>query len=139
MSIKTRVDDALFLYDNGRHEGAFLNALLAVAASAKKAFPDLTGDRDRFERFLEGHWRGVTTIEFRGECHTIPRILYKWFRCELVHEGGLPVDIELIDTDKMSLRAGGAPYYTLQLSRGWFNWLIQAVVQDPCNADEFRP
>jgi hypothetical protein len=42
MSIRARVEDALFLWDKGRLEGAFLNALIAVAATARRIYPDLT-------------------------------------------------------------------------------------------------
>ncbi len=139
MSIRRRVEDALLLYDEGRYEGAFLCALVAVAATSRRECPDRTvGDRQCFERFLNKRWRGVLAVEYRGECQPIPHIFYKWFRCELVHEGGLPVDIEFIETEKMSLRAGGRPEYVLKVSHGWFHWLIRAVVEAPCNADEFR-
>lgn len=138
MSVRARVEDALFLYSGGRHEGAFLSALVAVAASARREVPDRSiGDRECFERFLDQRWRGVLAVEFRGECHPIPRIFYKWFRCELVHEGGLPVDVQFIDTEELSVRAGGAPEYVLKVSHGWFHWLIRAVIDAPCNVSEF--
>jgi very-short-patch-repair endonuclease len=35
-------------------------------------------------------------IEYHGECHPIEHIFYKWFRCQLVHEGELSIDIEFI-------------------------------------------
>jgi len=138
MSIRARVEDALLLYRNGRYEGAFLNALVAVAATARREYPARSiGDRECFEKFLDKKWRGVLKIEFRGDLHTIPYIFYKWFRCELVHEGGLPIDVQFINTDDMSVRAGGAPAYTLQISHGWFNWLISSVIQSPCNKEDF--
>lgn len=135
MSIRARVEDALFLYQNGRYEGAFLNILVAVAATSRKEYPNISGERERFELFLNSRWRGVISVEYRSKCYPIPQIFYKWFRCELVHEGGLPVDIELLDTDVMSLRAGGHPEYVLKISRGWFHWLVQSVIQASCNAD----
>jgi hypothetical protein len=46
---------------------------------------------------------------------------------ELVHEGGLPDDIEFINTDSLSVRAGGFPNYVLKISHGWFNWLVLSV------------
>jgi len=79
----------------------------------------------------------VLKIEFRNELHSIPHIFYKWFRCELVHEGALPIDVEFIESEELSVRAGGAPEYTLKISRGWFHWLIDAVVEAPCNQREF--
>jgi hypothetical protein len=139
MSIRSRIEDALLLYQSGRYEGAFLNALVAVAATARLEDPNHTmRDGDCFEAFLDKQRRGVIKIEFRGELHTVPHIFYKWFRCELVHEGGLPMDVQFIDTDTMSIRAGGAPEYVLKISNGWFHWLVNAVVVAPCNANEFK-
>ena len=138
MSIQSRIEDALLLFNNGRYEGAFLNALVAVAATARRECPDCSiGDRERFEKFLDKRWRGVIKVEFRGELHTVPHIFYKWFRCELVHEGGLPIDVEFIETEEMSVRAGGAPNYILKISHGWFHWLVNSVIEAPCNAKEF--
>jgi hypothetical protein len=138
MSIRSRIEDALILYQSGRYEGAFLNALVAVAATARLEDPNRTmRDGECFEAFLDNQRRGIIKIEFRGELNTVPHIFYKWFRCELVHEGGLPFDVQFIDTDEMSIRAGGAPEYVLKISRGWFKWLVNSVVAAPCNAHKF--
>jgi len=139
MSIRNRVEDALFLHQNGRYQGAFLTALVAAAATARRELPDKKiGERESFEAFLDKRWRGVLKVEFRDEVHTIPHILYKWFRCELVHEAALPIDIEFIESDELSIRAGGAPEYILKISHGWFHWIINAVVEAPCNKEEFK-
>jgi len=119
-----------------------LCALVAVAASARRQYSDrkALGDRDAFERFLTNAHTVRLSIEYRGECQPIEHILYKWFRCEFVHEGGLPVDIEFMPDSEpglMSIRAGGAPEYVLKISHGWFHHLIGAVVNAPVNADEF--
>jgi hypothetical protein len=55
-----------------------------------------------------------------------------------VHEGGLPIDVEFIESEELSLRAGGAPNYILKISHGWFHWLISAVVEASCNKEEFE-
>lgn len=136
MSIRSRIEDAIALYNLGRYEGAVLSALIAVAATSKKESEN-KNDRECFEAFLNTRWRGVLQIEFRGQLHTLPHILYKWFRCELVHEGQIPFDVELIDSDAMSIRAGGSPGFTLQLSRGWFRWLLDAVIEAPSNNEVF--
>ena len=142
MSIRTRIEDALLLWEQGRLEGAFLCALVAVAASARRQYPDRksVGDREAFERFLTNAHTVRLSVEYRGECQSIEHILYKWLRCELVHEGGIPIDIEfMLDSEPglMSVRAGGAPEYVLKISQGWFHHLIGAVVNAPANADEF--
>ena len=38
MSIYTHVEDAILLWKDGRLEGAFLNALVAVAATARRRY-----------------------------------------------------------------------------------------------------
>jgi hypothetical protein len=139
MSIRSRIEDAIFLYQGGRYEGAFLNALVAVAATARLEDPSHTmRDGKCFETFLDKQRRGIIKIEFRGELHTVPHIFYKWFRCELVHEGGLPIDVQFIETEAMSIRAGGSPEYVLKISKGWFHWLVNAVIVAPCNVNEFK-
>ena len=127
------------LYQNDRYEGAFLTALVAVSATARREDPDKKmTDRECFETFLDKKWRGALKVEFRGELHTIFHIFYKWFRCELVHEGGLPIDIEFIKSKELTLRAGGTPDYILKISHGWFHWLIETVVEASCNKEEFK-
>ncbi|PYP84385.1 MAG: hypothetical protein DMF61_20310 [Blastocatellia bacterium AA13] len=143
MSIRARIDDALFLWDNARLEGAFLSALAAVAGSSRRQFPDrkAVNDRDAFERFLTGAHSVRISVEYQGECHPVEHIFYKWLRCELVHRGAIPVDIQFMTDDDpgtMSVRAGGAPEYVLKISHGWFHHLINAVVNAPINANEFR-
>ena len=143
MSVRDRVDDALLLWRHGHRQGALLSALVAVAATARKRFPDrrAVGDRDAFERFLESAHSVRLSVEYRGECQAMEHIFYKWFRCELVHEGGLPVDIAFIPDDAsgaLSVRAGGAPEFLLKLSEGWFNHLVHAVVDAPENEALFR-
>jgi hypothetical protein len=142
MSIRTRVEDALLLWGQGRYEGAFLSALVAVAATSRRQFPDrkAVGDRQAFEQFLAATHSVRLSAEFRGELHPVEHIFYKWLRCELVHEGGIPVDVQLVPDEElgfMSIRAGGAPDYVLKVSFGWFHHLINAVISAPVNADQF--
>jgi hypothetical protein len=131
--IRNRVEDAKLLWAGGRREGAFLVALIAVAATARRRYPSL-GDRESFEAFLFDCHTVRITIEYRGKVHPIERILYKWLRCELVHEGKLPVDIQLMpeaEPGLMSVRAGGAPEYLLKIGEGWFGHMISSVLSAP--------
>lgn len=142
MSIRRRVEDAMFLQGNGRFEGALLVALVAAAATARKEQPDRNvNDRECFEMFLgKGHARHIGGVEFRGEIHSIPHLFYKWLRCELVHEGGIPLDIEFVgnlENRQLGIRAGGAPHYVLQLTHGWFFEILEMVKTSPANHDEF--
>jgi hypothetical protein len=102
-------------------------ALVAVAARARQDYPPPIGDREAFERFIESRFGPRISVEFRGKLHSLERVFYKWMRCELVHDGGLPADLQFKDDaepDELSLRAGGAPEYTLVVSPGWFEQLI---------------
>jgi hypothetical protein len=138
--IVNRIDDALLLWKRGRTEGAFLSALVATAATARLRYPQLN-DREGFEGFLRDSHTVRLSVEYQGVCHPIEHILYKWLRCELVHEGGLPVDIEVCNDDEpgvMSVRAGGAPDYILRVGNGWFHRLITSVSIAPENAQYFH-
>lgn len=60
---------------------------LALDATAARKYPTL-GNRARFERLIEEADGFFLPIEFRGEQVPLARLLYKWVRCERVHEGG---------------------------------------------------
>jgi len=137
--IADRVDDAMLLWANGHLKGAFLLALVAVAATARKRYPDKkrVSDREAFERFLESAHSVRLSVEFRGDLQPIEHVYYKWFRCELVHEGDVPYDVEFIDSEALEVRAGGAPDFVLKISHGWFNHFISAVVTAPENSGLF--
>lgn len=125
-AIRDRVEDGRALWAVGRMEGAFLCVLVAVAARARQSYPLTSGttDREAFERFLTDRFPWRLEIEFRGRLQAIEHIFYKWLRCELVHEGGLPVDLEFLENvDGLVVRAGGAPNFTLGLSPDWFDAL----------------
>lgn len=143
MSIQARAEDSLPLWNGGRLEGAFLNALVAVAATSRRRFPDrkAVGDREAFVRFLEAAHSVRISVEYRNKCLPVEQIFYKWFRCPLLHEGALPVDIQFISDSKpgtVSVRAGGAPEHVLRVSHGWFHHMIGAVASAPENAAEFN-
>lgn len=126
--IRDRIDDALFLWESNRREGAFLVALIAFASAARQRYPGL-GDRERFEQLFRDYHSAHIGVEYRGECQPIEHIFYKWLRCQLVHEGAVPIDIEFINTDLTTIRAGGAPEYVLKLGNGWFRRIIQIAEQ----------
>ena len=140
LGIRNRIDDALFLWKNGREEGAFLSALIAVAATARRRYPKMK-DRECFELFLRDTHSVRLRVEYRSESHPIEHIFYKWLRCQLVHEGGLPLDIQFMRDDvpgSMSVRAGGAPEYILKIGHGWFGHMIGSVMKAPENSRYFE-
>ena len=129
--IQKHIDDSLFLWDNGRHDSAFLIALIAVAAVARRRYPQMK-DGESFEQFLRDTNLRITGVEFRGNLQPLEHIFYKWLRCELVHEASLPVDIQFMAESElgwMSIRAGGAPEYVLKIGHGWFHHMIGSVKQ----------
>ena len=105
MSITNRLVDAKLLYDAGRHEGALLSVLVAVAGSSRRRFPKGTGsranpstkmgDREAFETFIGEEMKrvGACSVFFDGRCNSAESILYKWLRCSLAHEAELPEQI----------------------------------------------
>jgi hypothetical protein len=170
MSIKQQVEDAAFLAENERYLGALTNLMLAVAASSRKTFPkgktksleDPTkkmGDREAFTLFVGGRIRKILfgdfggpdignsgiSVNFKGKQHDVAYILYKYYRCELVHEGELPEDIEFSAPSKdqnLSVNNGGVSVSigcgnTMVLDYGWIDLLINAVVYARCNGKIF--
>ena len=122
VTISDRIEDANFLWRSGRREGALLSVLIAVAAVAATKHPTLR-DRDRFEKYVRESSNVRLSVEFRGQLYPLETIFYKFLRCELVHEGGLPQDIKFADEEQentMSVRAGGAPDYLLIVGNGWY-------------------
>ncbi len=87
---------AQFLWANQRRESALLLALVAVAAVARDRHPE-AGDREAFVRVLTDALSVRLGVEFRSQLEPIEKLLYKWVRCELVHRGGLPLDLEIAD------------------------------------------
>ena len=102
MTITNRLADAKFLYDAGRHEGALLSVLVAVAGSSRRRFPKGTrslknpsqdmGDREAFEMFMGEEMKrvGACSVLFDGKCNSAESIFYHWLRCSLAHEAELP-------------------------------------------------
>jgi hypothetical protein len=170
MSIKQQVEDAVFLAKNKRHLGALTNLMLAVAASSRKAFPKdkikslkdpqkMMGDAEAFTLFLGGRIRKILfgdfggpdngnsgiCVNFKGKQLDLAYILYKYYRCELVHEGELPEDIEfspLSEAKNMSISNSSysvsiSSGNTMNLDYGWIDLLVNAVTHARCNGEIF--
>ncbi|MDW1825811.1 hypothetical protein R7P67_12350 [Vibrio sp. Vb0937] len=170
MSIAQQVDDAKFLADNKRYLGALTNLMLAVAASSRKTFPKgktksledpnkNMSDREAFTLFVGGRINQILfceigsahignsgiSISFKGKQHDVAYILYKYYRCELVHEGELPAGIEfgpsssahnlLFRNSGLNVSIGCGS--TMVLDYGWIELLIEVIVYAPCNAKAF--
>jgi hypothetical protein len=135
MSIRNRLEDAQYMWEAGRLEGAFVSVLIAVAATSKLVFPK-RGDKEAFEGFLSQGWFQRISVEYRGEVHPVYHIFYKWIRCELIHEGTIPVDVRFVEDPEqgvLGIRAGGAPEYVLEVSKGWYFELMATVLEADVN------
>jgi len=62
--IRERARDARMLWDADRREGAFLLALVSVAVRAKLQFPEIGGDRAKFEEFMRSRLGPRVSVEF---------------------------------------------------------------------------
>jgi len=128
LGIQDRIDDASLLWNEGRRESGLLLACIAVAARARQVLPEEKREAVAFARLLRDGLSVQLRVEFRGELWDIETLLYKWVRCELVHEAAVPIDIAIDDAlgEGLAVRAGGAPNFTLALSPGWFAFLTAA-------------
>jgi hypothetical protein len=154
VSIKTRIEDAEFLWSQGRKEGSWVQALIAAAATARKRYPKPIPDNQAFKSFIcdiasiivTGSTGGPSPAHFRfysdnrGEHRTLEDIFYKELRCNLVHEA------ELKEIGFSESRLEGDHYEgTLSVpARGpaelpdfWVLHLIRAVKAAPENSDLF--
>ena len=171
MSIREQIEDVKFLVEHRRYVGALTILTLAVAASSKKLFPrgtkstrepkDKMLDEEAFTLFLGDRLRRILIgslgeqryansghlVPFKGKQFDLAYILYKYYRCALVHDGELPEDVEFADppADRShSMTLGNGKYSVgfncgekLVLDYGWIDVLIEAVEGAECNAEEF--
>ena len=103
MSIRTRIEDAEHLWAHGRREGAWVQALIAAAATARKRYPRPKSDSTAFKAFicditgalLTGSVEapGPTYVRFysedRGHHRKLEDVFYGELRCNLIHEAEL--------------------------------------------------
>lgn len=171
MSVRQQVEDATFLAQNGRHLGAFTILLISIAASSRKCFPKKTksfekpvadmSDREAFTLFLGGGIRNLLLgnyggpefgssgilVSFKSKQYDIADILYKFYRCELVHEGDLPEDVEFapsgdsghtgLNIEEKAFGVSISVDNKMVLGHGWIDLLTRVVVQARCNGPEF--
>jgi len=149
MAILDRLEDAKLLWENGRKQGAWINVLIAAAATAKQRFPTKS-DGKGFRQFI----REVTPtiVDARrpavpGGIHVIfnaetanemplDQVMYKHLRCHLLHEAVMPPDVclspsRLVDGKLVADLRGGTP---LTIPDFWVLHLAKAVADAPENS-----
>ena len=148
MTIRDRLIDARLLLDNGRMTGAWIQVLIAAAATSRSRYPDKK-DGEAFRAFikevtptiLSGSRAmaspGITVILNADSSSPIPfdEVLYKQLRCTLLHEGKMPEEIifseaRMVDERLVSDFIGGVP---LTLPSTWVLNLAKAVAHAPEN------
>ena len=143
MSIRTRLEDARVLSSAGRREGAFVQVLIAAAATSRKRYPrDIWEDSESFKNFIYDELGVITNgmkyevaFPFQGTKTPLEDILYHHLRCQLVHEGEMPESVEFTEPKIED----GTLYNSLHLGTplgfpaGWIKRLATAVWLAPEN------
>jgi hypothetical protein len=119
MSIRARTEDAYFLLQNDRHDGALLSACAAISATSRRRYPVSSGmgDRAAFTRFLGEEIRLVTggaIVNWTLACPgadpakyptgmmLLQDVLYQFVRCHLAHEAAIASDVLFLKDDRLS-------------------------------------
>ncbi|MFL5342696.1 MAG: hypothetical protein ACJ8F7_21395 [Gemmataceae bacterium] len=152
MSIRARIEDAFIAFSLGRPEAALLSVLTAISATSRRRRPRGTpsvtdpsremGDREAFELFSHEQMPIICRVQnynlrFRGEMHRLEHILYRWIRCELAHEAGLPSDVHFVADERPGVVMIALDETGLRISHGFLDGLADAVIQAPENTDHF--
>jgi len=158
MSIKNRLLDAKALINQGRHEGALLSLLVAVAATSRKRYPHrpqrkskgtkkakktkvgppVMGDREAFTAFVRESMKIIANCEnyfvtFRSASVRLEDVLYEHLRCELAHAAKLPNDVAFVVGKPGALSVKVEPS-RITFSTGLLDSLYRAVVLAKENA-----
>lgn len=144
MSIRSRVEDAILLYSAGRDDGALLSLMVAVGATSRRRRPDRkkVTDREAFEAFLGEEMVNMfkaqnCNVRIRGNLVPLQEVLYKWVRCQLVHEAAVPEAVRFIRSGPTTSRILKVGPTGIELSHGWLQAFIDVVAAAPQNKDEF--
>lgn len=91
MNMQWIYDDAIFLKENGRLKGCLCLLLCLVDALAAKHSPEKTNNKERYccylkKKLVEAGLNESYRIEEQGRLVHLSEIIYKYFRCFLVHE-----------------------------------------------------
>jgi hypothetical protein len=155
MSVRQRLDDARFLWNDGRKEGAWIQVLIAAAATSRMRFPGEKDDNKAFRAFIRevtptilnanaSATPGGIDIKFyskvRGDGVGLDRLIYSHMRCKLVHEAVLADEVELSESRVVDgqlvaeLHGAGTKTSPLTIPDFWVLNLAKAVAEAPENA-----
>jgi len=143
MSVRERLEDARVLTANDCPEGAFIQVLIAAAATSRKRYPkNEWDDNESFRNFIYDEMGVITgvakygvVLPFQGRDTPLEDILYSHLRCQLLHEGAMPHSIVFTEPQLEE----GQSLAVLQLSNplgfppAWIDQLATAVWLAPEN------
>jgi hypothetical protein len=129
VSIYDRLVDADVLWTAGRREGALFSTLVAINAIGRRKYPEL-GDGEAFRRCFTDQYSAGREIEHRGQFLTVGQLMWKWIRCEIAHQGSMPVHVQFFemdeDPDDLRIQFDGQ---NIRISDGWY-WLMRRIAVD---------
>jgi hypothetical protein len=145
MSIRSRLEDATILFSAGRREGAFVQVLIAAAATSRKRYKlDEWDDGESFKNFIYDELGVITNgmkygvaFQFQGRNTPLEDIFYHHLRCQLVHEGTMPATISFTESGQEH----GKKHSVLKLENPlgfpihWVETLATAIWLAPENDD----
>jgi hypothetical protein len=156
MSVRARIEDALLLWQNGRKHGAWIQVLIAAAATSRIRFPRPATDREAFTAFIRevtptifdskrpAISGGVTVVLYDRvpqEGVHLDHVFYTHLRCNLVHEAILPSEVELCNstisgdgTMASNFGGKGSAESPVKIPDFWVLNLAKAVAEAPENA-----
>jgi hypothetical protein len=156
LSIKTRIEDAEHLWANGRREGAWVPALIAAAATARRRYPQPMQDNRAFKTFIcdiagviisgkidapgPVYWRFYN--DNRADHRKLEDIFYSELRCNLVHEADLKevgFSESKVEGDKLVASLSVPTHGTAEIPDFWVLHLIAAIKAAPENREFWPP
>ena len=148
MTVRERLEDARILATAGQQEGAFIQVLIATAATSRKRYKqEIWDDGESFKNFIYDEMGVITggpkygvELPFLGKKTPLEDILYHHLRCQLLHEGTMP---ETIVFTRPKHNNGTTYNYLhlgspLGLPEGWIERLATAVWLAPENDDLWK-
>ena len=152
MSITDRINDAEILWKHDRTEGAWIQALIAAAATSRKRYPrsKIPHDNVAFKSFI----RDILPTLMQGKSleqdtpnptiifdqTPVEDIVYEHLRCNLLHEGEVAQEIafsesKVVEGKLVATLGVGSPNIIPDF---WVLHLIKAVREAPENDNEFE-
>lgn len=143
MSVRKRLEDARVLSASGSRDGAFIQVLIAAAATSRKRYPHPKyPDNVAFKSFIYDEMGVITggpkyevKLPFEGKDTPLEDILYKHFRNSFVHNAEMSSSVSFTKTEY----EGGNTVHRLHLSSplgfpaGWVEHIATAVWLAPEN------